>query len=404
MIYAILISLPVLNLLWYGWAMWRLRNAPGRRVWRWGISVFFAFMVFGFMWQLLNRRGGLAINPPAIVLSYAYVWQLLILPVTTALILFGETLRGLWLGIARLVRWQRVAAAPATEQPGDEALSRRQFLTIAAVATPPALTIISGTFGYLQTQMFTVTPMQVDVPGLPPALDGTVIAHLSDFHCGRFTNEKVLRRIVDETLDLRADMIVMTGDLIDYALADLPNALSAIRRLDAPNGVYLCEGNHDLFESRTEFEKQVRAAGLNILINETADVKIAGYPVQLHGLRWGTGGDAHGHRRDGAAAANLPALEPNRNPEAFPILLAHHPHAFDPAAEANYPLVLSGHTHGGQLMVTPGVGAGPLMFKYWSGLYRKPASRLVVNNGAGNWLPLRINSPAEIGLLTLRRA
>ena len=81
--------------------------------------------------------------------------------------------------------------------------------------------------------------------------------------------------------------------------------------------------------------------------------------------------------------------------------MAHHPHAFDPAAAAGLPLVLSGHTHGGQLNLSDRVGFGPLFYRYWSGRYAKPGSRLVVSNGVGNWFPLRVRAPAEIIHLTL---
>ena len=74
-----------------------------------------------------------------------------------------------------------------------------------------------------------------------------------------------------------------------------------------------------------------------------------------------------------------------------------------PHTRAGIPLTLSGHTHGGQLMLNERLGAGPVMFRYWSGLYRKGASRLVVSNGVGNWFPLRTQAPAEIIHLTLRR-
>src|SRR2546421_5506017 len=94
-----------------------------------------------------------------------------------------------------------------------------------------------------------------------------------------------------------------------------------------------------------------------------------------------------------------------RNRDQFQILLAHHPHAFDPAAAAGIPLTLSGHTHGGQLMLNERLGAGPVMFRYWSGLYRKPdGNALFVSNGVGNWFPLRLHAPAEIVHLTLRSA
>ena len=76
---------------------------------------------------------------------------------------------------------------------------------------------------------------------------------------------------------------------------------------------------------------------------------------------------------------------------------------FDIAADANIPLTLAGHTHGGQLMLSERFGAGPMMFKYWSGLYRRNNSALVVSNGVGNWFPLRNNAPAEIVHITLRR-
>jgi predicted MPP superfamily phosphohydrolase len=102
-------------------------------------------------------------------------------------------------------------------------------------------------------------------------------------------------------------------------------------------------------------------------------------------------------------ASTLPLV---RKPDGgtFPILLTHHPHAFDVAADAGIPLTLAGHTHGGQLMLSDHIGAGSMMFKYWSGLYRRGNSALVVSNGVGNWFPLRINAPAEIVHITLRRA
>jgi uncharacterized protein len=128
---------------------------------------------------------------------------------------------------------------------------------------------------------------------------------------------------------------------------------------------------------------------------------VRGVPVQLLGLRWTR---VHGQGRDAAIGAEVRKLLEQRAREAFPILLAHHPHAFDAAAEAGMPLTLSGHTHGGQLMLNEQLGFGPAMFRYWSGLYERGPSKLIVSNGVGNWFPLRLNAPAEIVHLTLRRA
>ncbi len=101
------------------------------------------------------------------------------------------------------------------------------------------------------------------------------------------------------------------------------------------------------------------------------------------------------------ATGALGRLLEEREPGDFTILLAHHPEAFDAAARANIPLTLAGHTHGGQLMLAPRFGFGPWFYRYWSGVYQKGSSQLVVSNGTGNWFPLRIGAPAEIIHLTL---
>jgi predicted MPP superfamily phosphohydrolase len=165
------------------------------------------------------------------------------------------------------------------------------------------------------------------------------------------------------------------------------------------------------------FEGQVRDAGLPLLLDESKTINLPGRttPIQMLGVAWGElkrgsdlgriGREARRMYRkhsNARTAESIQHLVARRQKDAFPILLAHHPHAFDPAAAAGLPLVLSGHTHGGQLMLTKNIGVGPMRFRYWSGIYEKPASRLFVNNGVGNWFPLRINAPPEIVRLTLR--
>ena len=83
------------------------------------------------------------------------------------------------------------------------------------------------------------------------------------------------------------------------------------------------------------------------------------------------------------------------------IALAHHPHTWDCLADAVIPLTLSGHTHGGQIMLTPAgdpreIGVGQILFRYNRGFYRRNGTTLFVNSGVGNWFPLRFNAPAEI--------
>jgi predicted MPP superfamily phosphohydrolase len=234
---------------------------------------------------------------------------------------------------------------------------------------------------------------------LPRALDGLIIAQVSDMHVGRFTCGRVLDNVVAIVNTLEPDLVLLTGDLINDSLVDLGHGLELVRQMQARCGLFLIEGNHDLIENAAEFERRVKASHIPFLLDESAIVTIRDTPVQLLGLSWTR---AHGVDHDAAITAAVQRLLAQRGHDAFPILLAHHPHSFDAAAEAGVPLTLSGHTHGGQLMLNEQLGFGPAMFRYWSGVYERGNSKLVVSNGVGNWFPLRINAPAEIVHITLR--
>lgn len=163
----------------------------------------------------------------------------------------------------------------------------------------------------------------------------------------------------------------------------------------------MIEGNHDLIENGIEFEQRVKASGLSLLLDESTVREVRGYPVQFMGLRWM---DSVGTPGDVITPWQVRKLVKQRQPDAFPVLLAHHPHAFDAAVENGLPLTLTGHTHGGQLMLDKNIGVGPMLFRYWSGFYKRGDSQLIVSNGVGNMFPIRINAPAEIVHITLKCA
>jgi predicted MPP superfamily phosphohydrolase len=248
-----------------------------------------------------------------------------------------------------------------------------------------------------QLNHFRVRRFVLPIRNLPPDLNGMTIAQVSDMHVGRFTSGRVLREMVNVVNQLRADLVLLTGDLINDALSDLEHGIELVRSMDGV--VHLIEGNHDLIENGAEFERRVKASGIPFLLDESAVVSVRGLPIQLLGLSWTRARE----KRDEAIASAVWQLLRQRRPDAFPILLAHHPHAFDAAAEASMPLTLSGHTHGGQLMLNERCGFGPALFRYWSGLYTRDESKLIVSNGVGNWFPLRMRAPAEIVHLTLVR-
>jgi len=316
---------------------------------------------------------------------------------------FGKVATGIVRVGRKLARLKSSNRKPAVAGGFDGAMTRRDFVSAAICATPAIAALGITGVSVEQWSRFRVRQMVVPVPGLPKALDGLTIAHVTDLHVGVFTRGAILDAIVTASNDLRPDLVLLTGDLINFALTDLPVALDVVGRLEATQGVFLCEGNHDLFENAAVFRQLTKDAGLRLLVNESAVLSVRGVTLQILGLRWGAGhGDprALSSRGDLAIAGSMQDLLVQRRPDAFPILLAHHPHAFDYAE--NIPLTLAGHTHGGQLMLTRKIGFGPAMFRYLSGLYHKPDRALVVSNGVGNWFPLRAHAPAEIIHLTLR--
>jgi predicted MPP superfamily phosphohydrolase len=368
--------------------------------WRYVMALFMVFQLTGMVWLIAGRlsHNGWDRLLPKYVVSALLIWHMMVLPI--ALGGLAVTLliaMAIW-GSAFLGRRRR--AAPAQQPPRiSSSWSRREFLGFAAAAAPPLLTFSLTTVAMRQLSDFRVRRLVLPIVNLPTDLHGMTIAQVSDIHVGRFTSGHVLREVVDMTNQLRSDLVLLTGDLINDALADLDHGLELVREMEARFGVYLIEGNHDLIEDGPEFERRVKASGIPFLLDESTVVTVRGSPVQLLGLSWTR---AH-ENRDQAIAASVQKLLGERQADAFPILLAHHPHAFDAAAAAFMPLTLSGHTHGGQLMLNERCGFGPALFRYWSGLYSRGTSKLIVSNGVGNWFPLRINAPAEIIHLTIVR-
>ena len=315
-------------------------------------------------------------------LSVGMIWNLLFVQV----LFLGTILVTLVFGLARRVDRTRTSPGPD--------LSRRQFLYLAACGAAPAAALAMGVHGTVTRDDLRVRDYDLPLAGLPPELEGFTIAHVSDLHSGIFCGPDRLRRIGDATNDLNADLVVITGDVINSDLSEFPAALKVIRRMRSRHGLYLCEGNHDLIPGPFQYHRACVASGLALLRNSSVILPVRGRRLIVGGLPW------YGREEEGPPGA-VDRLYPARREGDVRLLLTHHPRLFDMAPSAD--LVLAGHTHGGQLMVGP-VGFGPLFFKYWSGLYRHGTNSLIVSNGAGDWFPCRIGAPAEIGRLRLTRA
>jgi len=395
-IFTIIGSMLLLDAIWW-WTLARQTDNPFARAL---LGIFMCAQMLCLIWLIASRflHNGWDRWLPKFSVAALFIWHFLGLGLFS---LIGLALIPILL-VTNLIGSRKhhphSAVTPSQER---QAWSRRHFFGFAVALTPPLFTLTLSGIAMSQLNRFRVRHFVISIPGLPRELNGATIAQVSDMHVGRFTSGRVLEKMVDTVNAMHADLLLLTGDLINDALADLDYGLELARKMEARFGSYIIEGNHDLIENPSAFERRVRASGIPFLLDQSAIVMVNGSPIQLLGLSW-TRHRAKDH--DAEISRSVHALLQQRQSDVFPILLAHHPHAFDAAAEAGVPLTISGHTHGGQLMMNEQLGFGPAVFRYWSGLYTHGESKLIVSNGVGNWFPLRLNAPAEIIHITLRSA
>ena len=408
-IYLVVTLLALCDAFYWWWADRRLHPLGRAPLWR-AIIAFLAggqLLVLAWWMLLPSSLRGLGGTFWLPVTAWLYLWHLVVLPATVICLALAYSGWGLTIEFRRLAKNQPLIAAggsprsisPETESAAPLPPTRRQLLGAAAALLPQAVLGGSLVTAAAQAGSFRVRRFSLAFPELPRALDGLTIAHLSDTHAGRFVHEAQLEHIAQATLDLNPDLVLFTGDLIDFNLADLPPAVSILRQIQKKRPLAVVVGNHDLFEGPRQFRHRLRTAEIPLLEDQKATFTFRNHRLDVLGLDWGT----QESQRQHGLPQHMEKLLAQHSPANFSILLAHHPHSFNFSAPAGIPLTLAGHTHGGQLMLTGHFGAGTAMFDYWSGLYEKPGGRkLVVSNGVGNWLPLRINAPAEIIHITLR--
>ncbi len=294
--------------------------------------------------------------------------------------------------------------APDVRRTTDDArVSRRQFLARATYAYG-AVGVGFSAYGIWSAERLpSVTRRTLIFPDLPPALNGLRIAHLSDVHAGIHMSEEKMREIVKQTNTLGADLIVQTGDMIDISQSFIPDYVRAFRDLRAPLGVVTVLGNHDRYTGQDAVIRGVKDAGQVFVKNGVHVIERGGAALALVGID-----DPHAWRADDPQDDDIDAalrLTPSAK-DAFRILLAHRPGAFDGAAPRGIPLTLAGHIHGGQFYL-PVIGWSPgrLITKYVMGHFTQGASQLYVSRGIGVvGVPLRVFVPPEIALFELRRA
>lgn len=235
-----------------------------------------------------------------------------------------------------------------------------------------------------------VTRATVEVSGLPPRLAGLRIGLLTDVHRSIFVSHEDVVHAVSALMDERPELIVLGGDYVTSANRRYmgPSA-EALSPLKAPHGLFGILGNHD--DDHAMPAALIRN-GVQMLKDARTRVMIRGEVIDLVGIRYWT-------RRYGDIAPLV------RDTAPMTILLAHDPRRLVEAAALDVPLVLSGHTHGGQV-VLPLVGAiAAQKFPVVAGIGRRGKTTMFVSRGVGTvYVPVRINCPPEVAVLTLQAA
>ena len=256
--------------------------------------------------------------------------------------------------------------------------------------------------GYIGTRRLVVRHVDAEVPDLPHEFDGLRIAQLSDLHIGPHTNRHFLQKVVNATRSLQPDIIAVTGDLVDDRAEDVAVYARALGSLEAPLGVYMIPGNHDVYAGWEEVEESLRDAHLGtVLVNDVEIVRRGSATLALVG----TGDPAGGARGTSRAAPDVDRALARVPARATTIAFAHNPALWPALAARGVALTLSGHTHWGQFAV-PKLGwslASPFL-QHAMGAHAEKGSLLYISPGTGYWgIPFRLGAPPEVTLVTLRR-
>ncbi|AEI62777.1 metallophosphoesterase [Corallococcus macrosporus] len=283
------------------------------------------------------------------------------------------------------------AAAPA---PVD--VARRRFLARATAGG--AVLASGGVTGFGMWSAFhppVVNEVAVKLPGLPKALDGFTIVHLSDIHVGPVIRRPFMDELVRRCNALRPDLMCITGDLVDGHVASLSPAVSALSELKSRHGTYFVTGNHEYYWSDAAWAEALEGMGVHVLRNRHVRIGDAAASFDLVGVDdWSAGkmGFAQGY--------DLAAATAGRDSDRASVLLAHQPSNWKVAAQQGMGLQLSGHTHGGQFF--PFTLAVSAIWEHDAGLFHEGDRHLYVSRGTGFWgPPLRVGAPPEIVRVTL---
>jgi len=281
---------------------------------------------------------------------------------------------------------------------------RRAFLQKGALVSLGILGLLS-TKGYREGHGSPeVRRHELHFPDLPPAFDGLRIVHLSDLHSGPLIGPGQLRLWRAMAEHERPDLILITGDLVDALPEEIKPLVEAFRDFPAPMGRFAILGNHDYFTDPRPIWSRMEDIGFTFLENRHAVLERGQDRLVLFGLQdpmARNGRFRELHFGPGPMPQDTALLMPR---EGWRLGLVHRPSNWNLALEAGARLTLAGHTHGGQINLLPGVSSAYIQGRFTRGIYTEGPHLLNVSAGLGMvGLPVRLASPPEFSVLTLRR-
>jgi hypothetical protein len=276
-------------------------------------------------------------------------------------------------------------------------LTRRQFLSGLAAAPLVAVSATSAYAGLIEPNRYEVSETDVFVRNLPESFDGFRIVQVSDVHHSRIVSLEEVRRVVELARSARPDLVALTGDYTTMYRRYIVPCAEALGALDAPEGVWAVLGNHDHYTDAQLTTRALERAHIGVLNNTNTFIRRGADALQLAGVDDWAWGKADWAR----AFYGLDRRRPS-------VLLSHQPSVLDLAETRGVSLIISGHTHGGQVKL-PVIGPPARFFskelRYERGLFERNGTQLYVSRGTGViGLPVRLGSRPEIAVLRLRRA
>ena len=272
---------------------------------------------------------------------------------------------------------------------------RREFLKKSFTLGGLGSSFFITGFGYWSSFSPQINKVQIKLEDKFKKLSGLKIAQLSDIHLGPTLKQDFASKLVEVTNELNADLIVITGDMIDGEVDEIKNEVIPLKDLKAPLGVFYVTGNHEYYWNGIEWINFTRSLGIIPLINENRILNFKETQFALCGVT-----DLYSRKYDPTNASDYLKAKQNVSDDSYKILLAHQPKACFEASKFGYHLQLSGHTHGGQgfpwnLIVY-------LAQPYLAGLYKHEQMDLFVHKGTGFWgPPNRFIINSEIALIEL---